>query len=250
MKAWPTLPILVLQVLLFLAHWFVYSTCIAFWPGLSPAAVADLRATMLVLAFSFVPASLLAFRFHNFAVRFLYWIAAIWLGFLNYLFWASCLIRLCWLVFRLVPLPADPPGVRPLFAGVLYALAALAGLYGLLNVRIVRIRRIGIHLPNLPASWRGRRAVLLSDLHLGSINGVRFCRRMTALAASFNPDIVFLPGDIFDGTKGDLDRLIAPLKQLAPPYGIYFSTGNHEEFHVDRAVSRSCQARRHPGSCQ
>ncbi len=231
MKAWPTLPILVLQGLLFLAHWFVYSTCIAFWPGLSPAAVADLRATMLVLAFSFVPTSLLAFRFHSFAVRFLYWIAAIWLGFLNYLFWASCLIRLCWLVFSLVPLSADPPGARPLLAGVLYALAALAGLYGLFNVRIIRIRRIGIRLPNLPASWRGRRAVLLSDLHLGSINGVRFCRRMTVLAASFNPDIVFLPGDIYDGTKGDLDRLIAPLKQLDPPYGIYFSTGNHEEFH-------------------
>ncbi len=131
-------------------------------------------------------------------------------------------------------LPADPPGVRPLFAGVLYALAALAGLYGLVNVRTVRIRRIGIHLPNLPLSWRGRKAVLLSDLHLGSINGVRFCRRMAALAARLNPDIVFLPGDIFDGTKGDLDRLIAPLKQLAPPYGIYFSTGNHEEFHSTR----------------
>ncbi len=66
---------------------------------------------------------------------------------------------------------------------------------------------------------------------MGSINGVRFCRRMVALAASFNPDIVFLPGDLFDGTKGNLDRLLAPFKQLAPPYGIYFSTGNHEEFH-------------------
>ena len=199
---------------------------------------------MLVLAFSFVVASLLAFRFHNFAVRFLYWIAAIWLGFLNYFFWASCLVRLSWLVFRLVPLTGRSClGVRPLFAGVLYALAALAGLYGLVNVRIVRIRRIGVHLPNLPASWRGRKAVLLSDLHLGSINGVRFCRRMAALAASFNPDIVFLPGDIFDGTKGDLDRLIAPFKQLAPPYGIYFSTGNHEEFHSTaqylEAVSRA-----------
>jgi predicted MPP superfamily phosphohydrolase len=231
LKAWPALAIFILQALLLLAHWFVYSTCIAFWPGLSPAAVADLRATMLVLAFSFVPTSLLAFRFHNFAVRFLYWIAAIWLGFLNYLFWASCLIRLCWLMFSLVPLSADLPGIRPLFAAVLYASAALTGLYGLVNLQIIRIRRIGIRLPNLPVSWRGRRAVLLSDLHLGSINGVRFCRRMTVLAASFNPDIVFLPGDIYDGTKGDLDLLIAPLKQLAPPYGIYFSTGNHEEFH-------------------
>ena len=231
MKAWPALAIFILQVLLLLAHWFIYSTCVAFFPALSPAVVAGLRATMIVLAFSFVPAALLAFRFHNFAVRFFYWIAAIWLGFLNYLFWASCLIRMSWLVFRLLPFPQNPATTKPLFAGVFYALAALAGLYGLLNGRIIRIRRIAVHLPNLPASWRGRTAVLLSDLHLGSINGARFCRRLTALASSFNPDIAFLPGDIFDGTKGDLDRLIAPLKQLAPPYGIYFSTGNHEEFH-------------------
>ena len=243
MKAWPFLAIFVIQVILLLGHWLVYSTCIAFLPGLSPVAVADLRATILVLAFSFVVASLLAFRFENFAVRFLYWIAAIWLGFLNFLFWASILVRLSWLVLLLVPLPADPPGVRPLLVGVLYALAALAGFYGLLNGHIIRTRRIGVHLPNLPASWRGRRAVLLSDLHLGSIDGVRFCRRMAALAARFNPDIVFLPGDLFDGTKGNLDRLLAPLKQLAPPYGIYFSTGNHEEFHDTsqylEAVSRA-----------
>jgi len=231
LKAWPAVAILVIEVLLFLAHWFVYSTLIAFWPGFSSAEVANLRAAMLILAFSFVIASLLAFRFYNFVVRFFYWIAAIWLGFLSYLFWASCLVRLIWLVFRLVHLSSNPVVVKPLLAEVLYALAVLAGLYGLVNVHIVRVRRIAIDLPNLPMSWRGRRAVMLSDLHLGSINGVWFCRRMTSLVASFHPDIVFLPGDLFDGTKGNLGRLVAPLKQLAPPYGIYFSTGNHEEFH-------------------
>ena len=30
--------------------------------------------------------------FPNAAVRFLYWIAAVWLGFLNFFFWASCLV--------------------------------------------------------------------------------------------------------------------------------------------------------------
>ena len=243
MKAWPFLAIFVIQALLFLGHWLVYSTCIAFWPGHSPAAAADLRAAILILAFSFVAASLLAFRFHNFAVRFLYWIAAIWLGFFNYFFWASILLRLLWLTLRIAHLTGDPAIVRPMLAGILYGLAVLSGLYGLVNNQIVRIRRIAVRLPNLPASWRSRRAVLLSDLHLGSINGVRFCRRMAKLAASFNPDIVFLPGDLFDGTNGNLDRLLAPFRQLKPPHGIYFSTGNHEEFHSTaqhlEAVSRA-----------
>ena len=227
LKAWPALAISIIQGVLFLAHWFVLFTWIAFWPGTAPAA---LHAAMWGLAFSFVAASLLAFRFSNVAVRLFYWLAAAWLGFLNFFFWASLLCWIAWLALRLTPLAAHPAAVRPLLAGVLYAIATLAGIYGLINARLMRTRRITVELPNLPASWKGRRAILLSDLHLGAINGAGFSRRLVAQAAKLAPDIVFLPGDLFDGTKGDLDRLVAPLKQLAPPLGIYFSTGNHEEF--------------------
>ncbi len=117
LKAWPALAILIIQVILFLAHWFVYSTWIAFWPGLAPAAGADLRVVMLVLAFSFVVASLLSFRFSNFAVRFIYWLAAVWLGFLNFFFWASLIVWLVWLALRLFHLAANPGAIRPLLAG-------------------------------------------------------------------------------------------------------------------------------------
>jgi predicted MPP superfamily phosphohydrolase len=80
-------------------------------------------------------------------------------------------------------------------------------------------------------------------LHLGPINGVRFCRSLVALVSSFHPQVVFLPGDLFDGTKGDLDRLLTPFNKLSPPLGTYFSTGNHEEFtsavHYIEAITRA-----------
>ena len=243
MKAWPVVAILVIQVILFLAHWFVYSTCIAFWPGFTPGAVANLRTATLVLAISFVAASLLSFRFSNVAVRIFYWIAAVWLGFLNFFFWASWVIWIAWFALRLSHLAANPGAIRTPLAAAVYSVAALAGIYGLINARVIRIRRVAVQIPNLPASWRGRGAVLLSDLHLGPINGVRFCRRLVALAARFQPDVVFLPGDLFDGTKGELDRLLAPFQGLTPPFGIYFSTGNHEEFtaptHYIEAIARA-----------
>jgi uncharacterized protein len=243
LKAWPALAILIIQVILFLAHWFVYSTWIAFCPSLAPAAGADLRVVMLVLAFSFVVASLLSFRYSNFAVRFIYWIAAVWLGFLNFFFWTSLIVWLVWFSVRLFHVTANPSAVRPELSAVLYAIASLAGIYGLFNARVIRIRRIAVQLPNLPANWHGRRAVLISDLHLGPVNGVRFCRRLVAMASGFRPDIVFLPGDLFDGTKGDLDRLLTPFQALAPSFGIFFSTGNHEEFttpdHYIEAISRA-----------
>lgn len=243
LKAWPVVAILVIQVILFLAHWFVYSTVVAFWPGLTPAAVANLHTTMFVLAFSFVAASLLSFRYANVAVRFFYWIAAVWLGFLNFFFWSTFLVWIAWFALRLSHLAANPAAIRTPLAAAIYALAALTGIYSLINARIIRIRRIAIQLPNLPVSWRGRRAVLISDLHLGPINGVRFCRRLVDLAARLQPDVGFVPGDLFDGTHADLGRLLKPFQSLAPPFGVFFSTGNHEEFtvatHYIEAVTRA-----------
>ena len=230
LKAWPFVAIIVIQVILFLAHWLVYSTWIAFWPGLAPPAIADLRVAMLVLAFSFVAASLLSFRYSNVAARFVYWLASVWLGFFNFFFWASILVWIAWFALRLSHLTANPAVSRAMVAAPFYTLAVLAGVVGFFNARIIRIRRIAVQLPNLPPSWRGRRAVMLSDLHLGPINGARFCRRLVAMVSRFQPDIVLIPGDLFDGAHGDLDRMVAPFRALNPPFGIFFSTGNHEEF--------------------
>jgi uncharacterized protein len=230
LKAWPLLGIFLIQVILLLAHWFLFHTWIVFWPGLSSAGRLELRVLLLVLAFSFVAAALLSFRFSNFAVAFLYQLAAVWLGFLNFFFLGACLSWLTWYTILVVRDP-PAPSLRAVIATAFFVLALLAGVFGLINALWIRVHRIVVRLPYLPESWRGRRAVLMSDLHLGTINGERFCRRMATLAASLHPDVVFIPGDVFDGSKTDPDRLVAPLRELAPPLGIFFSTGNHEEFH-------------------
>ncbi|HEY1648866.1 MAG TPA: metallophosphoesterase [Terracidiphilus sp.] len=230
MKAWPFLGILLIQIILLLAHWFLFHTWMAFWPGLSPAARLELRSVLFMLAFTFVAAALLSFRFSHAAVALFYKLAAIWLGFLNFFFLGACLSWLTWygmLAFG----ETHASGMRPVIAGGLLALALLAGIFGLLNALWIRVRRIPIRLPHLPPSWRGRKAVMMSDLHLGNVNGAGFSRRMVTLAGSFHPDVVFIPGDLFDGSRGNLDEMLAPFKALTPPFGTYFSTGNHEEFH-------------------
>lgn len=243
MKAWPILAIAFIQAILFLAHRFIFHTLVAFWGNLGPASTMALRDALFLLAFSFIAAALLSFRFSSPPVTLLYKLAAVWLGFLDFFFMAGCLSWLAWYALQLSGLQSDPAHARPLIAGVLFTLAAFGGIYGLLNARWMRIRRIPVHLANLPASWRGRTALLVSDLHLGHVNGLGFCRRIVALAARLRPDIVFLPGDLFDGTKADPDRLVAPFKQLSPPFGIYFSTGNHDEFgnvaHYTAALTRA-----------
>ncbi len=99
LKAWPVLGITFIQALLLLAHWFIYRTWIVFWWPLSPAAALALRVALFLLSFSFIAAALLGFYFANRLVTFLYKLAAVWLGLLNFFFLAACLCRLAWVRF-------------------------------------------------------------------------------------------------------------------------------------------------------
>jgi hypothetical protein len=219
-----------MQLLLLLAHWFLFRTWVLFWPAMTPTTASYLRDALALLGPSFIAAALLGFYYSHWAVRALYNIAAVWLGFLNYFFWAACLCRLTALALRLTPWAANLSPMRPLIATAFFTLAAAISIYGLINARCIRVRRVTVQLPKLPAAWRGRTALLLSDLHLGNILTAAFARRLARRAERLQPDIIFIPGDLFDGAKADPDLLLAPLKALHPPFGVYFAAGNHDEF--------------------
>lgn len=217
-----------IQGLLFLAHWFIYYTCVAFLP-LSGPQTAALQVVLLILSISFLAGTLLTFRYSNWLVATIYKIGALWLGTFNFLFWAACL---CWVV----ELPLRPAKLglesdeRPWVAAILFGLAVVTALCGILNARWIRERHVTVALPNLPESWRGRTALLISDMHLGNINGAGLSRRIAAIARRLEPAVIFIAGDLFDGSNVDPNRLAAPLFTMSPPLGIYFCGGNHEDF--------------------
>jgi uncharacterized protein len=213
-----------IQTILFLAHWFVYQTWTFFRVDLDPPSIT--QAVLALLSVSFVAASLLAFRYSNFLVRMFYRIAAIWLGFFNFFFVAACGCWMAYLGSWLFSLPVN----RAVIADSLFGLGILAGIYGLINARWVRVKRIAVKLPNMPSNWRGRVAALVSDVHLGHVNGFAFMRRIVARLARLRPDIVFITGDLYDGTKVHPEDLVEPWKDFSARFGAYFVTGNHEEF--------------------
>jgi uncharacterized protein len=226
--SWPIAAIVIMQTLLFLGHWVIYHTVNSFWT-LTPSASQAVAVTFFLLSISFTITSLLSFRFSNPLVSVLYKVSAAWLGMFNFLFWASCLCLILDLLFHFL-LPASFSAGRPWIAASLFGIAIATGMYGLINARIVRERRMTVSLPNLPASWRGRKALVISDLHLGHINGAGFSRRIARIAQRLDPSIIFIAGDLFDGTRVDPYELAAPLFEVAPPLGTYFSEGNHEDF--------------------
>ena len=216
-----------IQSILFVAQWFVYETWRVFRAVPDPPGITLLQVALAVLSVSFVAATLLAFRYSNLWVRWFYRIAGVWLGVLNFWFVAACV---CWVVYLGSLLFGLRLGRTAVVAGTLFGLAIATSIYGIINARWVRVKRVKVALANLPQSWRGRVAALVSDVHLGHVNGSGFIRRIVATLVRLRPDVVFITGDLYDGTKVNPDALAVPWKELSPPFGTYFVTGNHEEF--------------------
>jgi uncharacterized protein len=214
------------QSILLVGHLFVYETWVTLWGAPAGSNLTIFRIVLALLAVSFVPATLLAHRYFNGPVRFLYRLASLWLGTFNFLFLAACASWIAYPLVRLTGLPITGHAI----AGTFFGLAILASLYGIVNAADIRVRRVSVKLPGLPASWRGRVAALVTDTHLGHIKGYRFLTRLVGMLRQLKADVVFISGDMFDGTNVDARRLASPWKQLKPKFGSYFVTGNHEEF--------------------
>lgn len=178
------------------------------------------------LAVVFIPATVLRFKYNHPALRGIYALSAVWMGALNFAFFASVA---CWMVAGVYWITgASLP--RFSVAAVLFSMALAATVYGLINATLIRVSRVTVKLPNLPEAWQGRTAALVTDLHLGPLSGQAFLRRVIAKLCSVKPNVVFISGDMFDGPTLGLDQLVAPWREYSAPQGIFYVTGNHDEF--------------------
>ena len=212
------------QTILFLAHWFIYRTWVSF-TGPSGAHT-GLKIAFALLSISFLSGWLLADRSTHFLARVFYTLSVVWLGMMSFSLLASAA---CWLtlgVVKVLGLPVSPREIAYVFFG----LALAASLFGIVNAAWTRITRVSVRLPNLPDSWRGRVAALVSDTHLGHVRAHGFLRRIIETLNFLEPDVVFITGDMFDGQKADLHGLALPWSELTAPLGSYFIAGNHDGF--------------------
>ena len=72
--------------------------------------------------------------------------------------------------------------------------------------------------------------VLVSDIHLGYINGNSSFIKMKNIINSLNPDIVLIAGDLIDmDLEPVLEKnMLEELSNIKTKYGIYFALGNHD----------------------
>ncbi len=245
--------IVVLGILGF-AHAVVYEALITItsllWPSLlSWHVIVTLRIIFLVLTLSFTTMTFLSFYSRNILTKIAYRVSAVWTGFLMYFFFAAFAYGA--LIFfnnsflergSIVGLPLHSHAfIFSKIGFMLFVVALAVGVYGVIHAGRTVVTKVSVKLLNLPQSWKGKKAVWVSDLHLGHVRGPKFLEKTVKKIQELKPDLVFIGGDLFDGVKIDENAAIAPLRDLCAPTtglrtphvisdGVYFVMGNHEEF--------------------
>src|ERR1700723_2426194 len=134
--------------ILLAANWFVCATWNHFL-GMTAVPVWEIIPPGLTLAF--VATTFLGRRSSSFGLRLVYRISAVWLGVLNFSFFAACAAWIVSAAAMLLPLHFEPKATAEAFFGT----AMLISVYGLIKANRLRVSRITVNLSNLPAAWRG-----------------------------------------------------------------------------------------------
>lgn len=104
------------------------------------------------------------------------------------------------------------------------------------------VRTAALSLPGWPAGPKPVRAVLISDIHIGSpaMDAARLDRIVGQIDA-LHPDIVFIAGDMINGADANSataigEAMVAPLSHLKAPLGVIAVLGNHDNWTGAAAV--------------
>src|ERR1700758_3852591 len=115
-----------IQVVLLLAHYFLYQTWMFRHVPQHPGWI---QAGLGILSVSFVAASSLAFSYTSAPVRAFYKAAAVWMGFLSFLFLAALS---AWIVVGVASLAGIPINFH-LLVEVMFGIAIILGISGVWN---------------------------------------------------------------------------------------------------------------------
>lgn len=103
--------------------------------------------------------------------------------------------------------------------------------YGTYNAYSPVVRSYDININKDSASLNSLHIAMAADTHFGLLSGKNHAERLVKEINELNPDLILLPGDLFDDdVQPFLDQKIEQvLSKLHAPYGVYASLGNHDK---------------------
>ncbi|NBV05542.1 MAG: hypothetical protein EBS08_07770 [Cytophagia bacterium] len=83
-------------------------------------------------------------------------------------------------------------------------------------------------IKGLPASFKGKRLVQLSDLHTGSWDDAEAIRKGIQMVMDLKPDLLLFTGDLVNTQTAEVEPWMEDLRLLKAPLGVYSVLGNHD----------------------
>ncbi|MBO4631504.1 MAG: metallophosphoesterase [Lentisphaeria bacterium] len=127
-------------------------------------------------------------------------------------------------------LPCRYRHLRIRFHVLVPAAALLSALGIVFSLMPPRVREFVVELENYPSRAEELRIAAVSDLHFDPVYDHRYAARIVRALNNMNPHVIFLLGDFSNTLNGLSPAVLAELKKLSAPEGVYAVTGNHEYY--------------------
>jgi len=212
--------------ILVVSHVFLYVSFLKFFTIESENIRHLVGAILFFMPLGLIGIQVLAHFFDTAFSRGLFYFFSLWFGILTALL---TFFLLAWLATGISAVfHVDIP---MMWFGLIVAVFTIGyGAFGIWNAYHPKIVNITVSIKNLPAEWKGKKVVQISDIHLGFIWGERFFEKLISDINAEKPEAVFITGDLFDGTGDKFDYVAEDLRKITAPRGTYFVTGNHETY--------------------
>lgn len=163
------------------------------------------------------------------------WIGSFWFAFMLYFFLSIIILdflRLLNWQLNLFPevILNNYEVVKKYLLASVVVISGVVIFIGFLNTRKISVNSLSIDIPRKQSGLTELNAVVLSDIHLSTINGEKLLSKIVSEINKLNPDVVFIPGDIVDDRAKTLKQegIGKSLTKIKAKYGVFASTGNHE----------------------
>jgi len=180
---------------------------------------------MIFLSAALFPAAgILIHYFGSIIVRGLYTIASIWTGLVWLLFGTLIVYEISRLVIKFQPRT---------YAFIIISIVMVLGVVSVVNGFLISVKSLEIPIEGLTKEVN---IVQLTDIHVGTVHNSGYLNKIIQKTNKLSPDIVFITGDLIDGSGFYRHETYRELKQIDAP--CYFVTGNHEFYAGEDKVTR------------
>jgi uncharacterized protein len=175
----------------------------------------------LIVTIIYPLATIIDRLFHSMPTRIMYFAVSSLAGFLFILFFLLILLEIGNLFYPLFT--SHIAGI------ILIILVIISGAFAIINASKIYVEEITIENfgENLDV-------VQLSDVHIGTLRDSNFLNKVIKKTNSLNPDLVFITGDLVDGSGKLSNNTFSPLNKLKS--STYIIMGNHEFYEGENQV--------------